>query len=120
MTNKSRFAYRWERNFGVRRKWQNISANQNNYLIQVMPPGDIMPFISQLVVPTLNMTNAAILYDDSFSECVQSVQLLRRPNAGHLALRALGRFEKNELDSLLAQCTNFPKLKASNCWDVTP
>ena len=31
-----------------------------------MPPGDIIPQIVNLVTVMQNMTNAAILYDDSF------------------------------------------------------
>jgi ionotropic glutamate receptor len=44
----------------------NITANQTKYLIQVMPPSDIIPQIVQLVASQQNMTNAAVLYDESF------------------------------------------------------
>jgi hypothetical protein len=33
-----------------------------------MPPGDILPYMTQLVASLQNMTNVAILYDDSFGK----------------------------------------------------
>ena len=46
----------------------NLTANQTKYLIQVMPPSDIIPQIVQLVAQLQNMTNAAVLYDETFGK----------------------------------------------------
>ncbi|XP_023346465.1 ionotropic receptor 25a [Eurytemora carolleeae] len=39
---------------------------QSKYLIQVRPPGDTLPDIIRSLVTDLNITNAGILYDESF------------------------------------------------------
>ena len=39
---------------------------QKKYLIQVRPPGDLLPDIIRDLVLATNITNAAILYDSSF------------------------------------------------------
>lgn len=48
------------------RQWTNITGNQTKYLVQVMPPGDIIAQVVAVVTSLQNMTNAAILYDDTF------------------------------------------------------
>ena len=55
-----------KKNSIILRQWLNITANQTKYLIQVMPPSDIIPQMVQLVASQQNMTNAAILYDETF------------------------------------------------------
>lgn len=49
-----------------RRHWNNLDANQSKYLVQVMPPSDIISQLVALASSLQNMTNAAILHDDSF------------------------------------------------------
>ena len=48
------------------REWKDMSDEQKKYLIQVRPPGDILPDIIRDLALTNNITNAAILYDSSF------------------------------------------------------
>ncbi len=48
------------------RQWNNITGNQSMYLVQVSPPSDIIPQIVTLITGMQNMTNAAILHDDTF------------------------------------------------------
>ena len=43
-----------------------MSDEQKKYLIQVRPPGDILPDIIRDLALVYNITNAAILYDSSF------------------------------------------------------
>ncbi|KAG7201200.1 hypothetical protein KM043_003987 [Ampulex compressa] len=46
--------------------WRNLDADQKNYLIQVMPPADLVPEAIRPLAMQLNVTNAAILFDDNF------------------------------------------------------
>lgn len=51
---------------GDLRQWRDLPENKKKYLLQVMPPGDILTEIVRSIVIYMNITNAAILYDDSF------------------------------------------------------
>lgn len=51
---------------GDLRQWREIDDKKKNYLLQVMPPADIIPEVIRGIVEYMNITNAAILYDDTF------------------------------------------------------
>ncbi|XP_044735980.1 ionotropic receptor 25a-like isoform X2 [Chrysoperla carnea] len=51
---------------GDLRLWRNIKDEQKNYLVQIMPPADIIPEIIRTIVEKQKIANAAILFDDSF------------------------------------------------------
>lgn len=51
---------------GDLRQWREINDKKRNYLLQVMPPTDIIPEVIRSIVEYMNITNAAILYDESF------------------------------------------------------
>lgn len=59
---------------GDLRQWREIKKTpKNNYLLQVMPPADMIPEVVRSIVTYMNITNAAILYDETFGmwmECV--------------------------------------------------
>lgn len=46
--------------------WRNLNSDQANYLIQVMPPADLIPEAVRQLAIQLSITNAAILYDHNF------------------------------------------------------
>ncbi|XP_025153353.1 ionotropic receptor 25a isoform X1 [Harpegnathos saltator] len=46
--------------------WRNLDTDQRNYLIQVMPPADLVPEAIRQLAILLNITNAAILFDKNF------------------------------------------------------
>lgn len=48
------------------RQWRDLNDKKRNYLLQVMPPADIIPEVIRSIVEFQNITNAAILYDESF------------------------------------------------------
>lgn len=50
------------------RSWRNLDEEDQKYLIQIMPPGDIIPEVVRSIVVAQNISNAAILFDDSFSK----------------------------------------------------
>lgn len=51
---------------GDLRQWRHINEQQEKYLIQIMPPADMIPEIIRMIVINQNISNAAILFDDSF------------------------------------------------------
>ena len=50
------------------RQWRNLDGEQQKYLIQINPPADIIPEVIRSIVRAQNITDAGILFDDSFSE----------------------------------------------------
>ncbi|GBP52444.1 Ionotropic receptor 25a [Eumeta japonica] len=51
---------------GDLRQWRKLDVNQTKFLLQVMPPADILPEAIRAIVTKQDITNAAILFDDSF------------------------------------------------------
>lgn len=49
-------------------QWRNLDDRKQQYLMQVMPPLDIIPEVVRTIVKELNITNAAILFDDWFGK----------------------------------------------------
>lgn len=45
-----------------------MKPNEEEYLVQISPPGDIIPEMVRTLVLNQNITNAAILFDDSFGK----------------------------------------------------
>lgn len=50
------------------RQWRDINEHQGRYLLQVMPPSDIIPEVIRSIIVYMNMSNAAILFDKSFGK----------------------------------------------------
>ncbi len=57
------------------REWRDVSFNQEKYLIQLMPPGDILTEVIRTIVSTQNITSAAIMYDESFGNYVFNITI---------------------------------------------
>lgn len=49
-------------------QWRNIDEEKSRYLLQVMPPSDIIPEVIPSIIIHMNMTNAGILFDKTFGE----------------------------------------------------
>ena len=60
--------YRLQFYFYNYREWRELQPLQEKYLIQIRPPGDVMPDAFREIVQRQNAANAAILYDDSFGK----------------------------------------------------
>ncbi|XP_020709243.2 ionotropic receptor 25a-like [Athalia rosae] len=69
-------------------KWKNFKANQANYLIQVMPPADLVPEAIRQLVITMNVSNAAILFDDNFVMDHKYKSLLQKVPVRHVIVKA--------------------------------
>jgi len=50
------------------RQWRSLSDEEKNYLIQIMPPLDVIPEIIRSIVIFQNITNAGILFDDTIGK----------------------------------------------------
>lgn len=50
------------------RQWRELPEQKKSFLLQVMPPADIIPEVIRSIVEYMNITNAAILYDESFGK----------------------------------------------------
>lgn len=48
------------------RQWRNLDGEQQKYLVQINPPADIIPEIVRSIVVAQNITNAGIMFDDTF------------------------------------------------------
>lgn len=51
---------------GDLRQWRALDANQTRFLLQVMPPADILPESIRAIVTKQDITNAAIIFDELF------------------------------------------------------
>lgn len=51
---------------GDLRQWRALDANQSRFLLQVMPPADILPESIRAIVTKQDITNAAIIFDELF------------------------------------------------------
>ena len=48
------------------REWESLTAEQEKYLIQVRSPSDMFQYIIKDMAVLTNITNCAILFDESF------------------------------------------------------
>ncbi|XP_063599999.1 ionotropic receptor 25a-like, partial [Penaeus indicus] len=51
---------------GDLREWRDLTSDEENYLVQLMPPGDIIVQAIRDIVRTQNISNAGIIYDETF------------------------------------------------------
>ena len=49
-------------------EWESLNESQEKYLIQVRSPSDLFQYIVRDLADLTNITNAAILFDDSFGK----------------------------------------------------
>ena len=52
--------------------WRDLSVEQEKYLIQVRPPGDVMTGAIRTLVINQNISSAAVIYDDTFGRTLLS------------------------------------------------
>ena len=53
------------------REWDNLSSEQEKYLLQVRGPHDTFQYTVRALTKAANISTAAILYDDSFGKFYQ-------------------------------------------------
>lgn len=61
---------------GDLRQWRDLNEQKRQYLLQVMPPTDVIPEVIRSIIIYMNITNAAILYDESFGKLLIFILLV--------------------------------------------
>ena len=49
-------------------EWSGLSSSQEKYLLQVRPPGDILPEVIRNLVQNTRISSVAVLYDETFGK----------------------------------------------------
>ena len=60
-------------------EWEELSSEQAEYLVQVRGPHDMFQYIVRDLITTFNVTTAAILFDDTFTNHHRSNLLMNIP-----------------------------------------
>ncbi|CAL4099885.1 unnamed protein product, partial [Meganyctiphanes norvegica] len=75
------------------REWRDLSETEQDFLVQIMPPGDIMVQAVRDIVKANNITNAGIIFDDTFVMEHKYKSLLQNLPCRHIMTMA----EKDEM-----------------------
>lgn len=81
---------------GDLRQWRDINDKKKSYLLQVMPPSDVLTEIVRAIVVYMNITNAAILYDETFVVDHKYKALLQNIPTRHVITAIAGDRERSE------------------------
>ncbi|KAG8281110.1 hypothetical protein J6590_065156 [Homalodisca vitripennis] len=72
---------------GAIKTWRYLDNEQQKYLVQVSPPGDIVPEVVRSFAIYQNLTNAGVLFDSSFEMDHKYKALLRNLPTRHILVR---------------------------------
>ena len=62
------------------REWDNLSSEQEKYLLQVRGPHDSFQYIIRDLTTVANISNAAVLFDDSFGRLKLMAAIMLKNN----------------------------------------
>ncbi|XP_050348568.1 ionotropic receptor 25a isoform X2 [Nymphalis io] len=85
---------------GDLRQWRTLSTNQTKYLLQIMPPADILPESIRAIVIKQDITNAAIIFDEFFVMDHKYKSLLQNIPTRHV-ITPVKSFSKDEIKTQL-------------------
>nr|BAR64798.1 ionotropic receptor [Ostrinia furnacalis] len=85
---------------GDLRQWRSLDANQTRFLLQVMPPADILPESIRAIVTKQDITNAAIIFDELFVMDHKYKSLLQNIPTRHV-ITPVKSFNKDEIKTQL-------------------
>jgi len=85
---------------GDLRQWRELSEEKKNFLLQVNPPADMIVEVVRSLVQKLDITNAAILYDESFVVDHKYKALLQNIPARHV-ITAIALDAKDRGDQIM-------------------
>ncbi|CAK1555436.1 unnamed protein product [Leptosia nina] len=85
---------------GDLRQWRGLDANQTQYLLQVMPPADLLPESIRAIVTKQGITNAAIIFDEFFVMDHKYKSLLQNIPTRHV-ITPVKSFSKDEIKTQL-------------------
>jgi glutamate receptor, ionotropic, invertebrate len=81
---------------GDLRQWRDIPDKKKGYLLQVMPPSDVLTEIVRSIVIYNNITNAAILYDETYVVDHKYKALLQNIPTRHVITAIAGDRERGD------------------------
>jgi ionotropic glutamate receptor len=81
------------------RDWENLTPEQSKYLLHVQPPGDTITMVIRNIIEENNITNAAIIFDDSFVMEYKYRSLLLNVPCRHL-INKMRMGEQNVMEHL--------------------
>ncbi|XP_053959026.1 ionotropic receptor 25a isoform X1 [Anastrepha ludens] len=90
---------------GDLRQWRDIDESKQKYLLQVMPPADLIPEVVRSMVRKMNITNAAILYDDTFVMDHKYKSLLQNIQTRHV-ITGIAKEGKREREEQIEKLRN--------------
>jgi ionotropic glutamate receptor len=64
--------------------WRNLNEQQKKFLLQVVPPIDVLSEVIRPIIDFMNITNAAILHDENFIFTHKSNSLLENSMTQHV------------------------------------
>lgn len=73
---------------GDLKQWRNLKPDQASYLIQIMPPADLVPEAIRQLIVEMDVTNAAILFDNEFVMDHKYKSLLQNVPVRHVIVKA--------------------------------
>ncbi|CAH0399704.1 unnamed protein product [Chilo suppressalis] len=85
---------------GDLRQWRSLDANQTRFLLQIMPPADILPEAIRAIVTKQDITNAAIMFDEIFVMDHKYKSLLQNIPTRHV-ITPVKSFNKDEIKTQL-------------------
>ncbi|XP_045769552.1 ionotropic receptor 25a [Maniola jurtina] len=85
---------------GDLRQWRALNANQTKFLLQIMPPADILPEAIRAIVTKQDITNAAIIFDEFFVMDHKYKSLLQNIPTRHV-ITPVKSFSKDEIKTQL-------------------
>ncbi|XP_045532788.1 ionotropic receptor 25a-like [Pieris brassicae] len=85
---------------GDLRQWRGLNSNQTQYLLQVMPPADLLPELIRAIIIKQDITNAAVIFDDFFVMDHKYKSLLFNIPTRHL-ITPLNSFSKDDIKTQL-------------------
>ncbi|KAG8040310.1 hypothetical protein G9C98_000881, partial [Cotesia typhae] len=68
--------------------WENLTANQTNYLVQIMPPVNLIPKAFRQLDCEKNVSNVAIIFDDTYVKNRMYKGLLQNISSQHIVVQA--------------------------------
>ncbi|XP_043269218.1 ionotropic receptor 25a [Venturia canescens] len=94
---------------GDLRHWRDLSEDQLQYLVQIMPPADLIPEAVRQMAYYLNISNLAVIFDESFVMEHKYKSLLLNVPTRHVIVPA-----KNSEKEARAQLSRLRKLDIVN------
>ncbi|XP_068617329.1 ionotropic receptor 25a isoform X1 [Battus philenor] len=81
---------------GDLRQWRSLTVNQTKFLLQIMPPADMLPESVRSIVTKQDITNAAIIFDEVFVMDHKYKSLLQNIPTRHV-ITPVKSFSKDEI-----------------------